>query len=331
MPVQLPSAIRRTGMAVLAAFGLAAATPALADDYPSHSITMIVPFAPGGNVDITARVLAPLLAKELGQAIVIENRSGGGGAIGASAVARAPADGYTLMLGSSGTNATVPATNSRIPYDPIKSFTILGGITTTPSLLVINPRIPAKTFAELVKYAASKSEGLSFGSPGIGSFNHLTLELVKQKSGLHVTHIPYKGAGQAMSDVISGQIDGMFDQSSSSMPMAKEGRVRAIAQLSEHRSPLMPDVPTLAEQGVPGITAEVYTALFAPAALPKPVEERLATALQRAKQNPALRERFQKLGAEVVTLDRAAFQKYAVDEAQRWRDVAKANNITTQD
>ncbi|RXN87844.1 LacI family transcriptional regulator [Achromobacter aloeverae] len=318
-------------MATLFLSAALAATPALADDYPSHPITMIVPFAPGGNVDITARVLAPLLTKELGRAIVIENRSGGGGAIGASAVARAPADGYTLMLGSSGSNATVPATNSRVPYDPIKNFTILGGVTTTPSLLVVNPRIPAKTFEDLVKYSLGKPEGLSFGSPGIGSFNHLTLELVKQKSRLHVTHIPYKGAGQAMSDVISGQIDGMFDQSSSSMPIAQEGRIRAIAQLSEHRSPLMPDVPTLAEQGVPGVTAEVYTALFAPAGLPKAVEARLAAALAHAKQDPALRERFQKLGAEVVAMDQVAFLQYATEEAQRWRDLAKANNITTQD
>ncbi|WP_454689023.1 Bug family tripartite tricarboxylate transporter substrate binding protein [Achromobacter aloeverae] len=331
MPFRLPRLARRAGTTLLALAAAAAASPALADDYPNHPITMVVPFAPGGNVDITARVLAPLLTKELGRAIVIENRSGGGGAIGASSVARAPADGYTLMLGSSGSNATVPATNSHTPYDPIKDFTILGGVTTTPSLLVVNPKVPAKTFDELVKYSLSKRDGLSFGSPGIGSFNHLTLELVKQKSRLRATHIPYKGAGQAMSDVISGQIDGMFDQSSSSMPIAQEGRIRAIAQLSERRSPLMPDVPTLAEQGVPGVTAEVYTALFAPAGLPKAVETRLATALQHAKQDPALQERFRKLGAEVVTMDQAAFQQYAAEEVQRWRDVAKANHISTQD
>lgn len=330
MHLKFRLALPVTVAAVFAATAIAFVTPARADGYPNHPITMIVPFAPGGNVDITARVLAPLLAKELGRAIVIENRSGGGGAIGTAATARAPADGYTLMLGSSGSNATVPAINSKIPYDPIKSFTILGGVTTTPSLLVVNPKVPAANFGELVKYSISKPEGLSMASPGVGSFNHLTLELVKRKSKLRATHIPYKGSGQAMGDVISGQVDGMFDQSSSSMPIAKEGRLKVIAQLSEHRSALLPDVPTLAEQGVPGVTAAVYTALFAPAGLPRPVEQKLVAALQHARQDAALQERFRKLGAEVVSMDQAAFHKYAVEEVRRWREVAKANHITVQ-
>lgn len=329
MQIRFTSITHCLGVALLTATALSTAS-AFADDYPTQPITMIVPFAPGGNVDITARVVAPLLSKELGQTIVVENRSGGGGVIGASAVARAKPDGYTLMLGSSGTNATVPATNHSIPYDPIKSFAILGGVTTTPSLLVITPNIPVKTFDELVKYSLTKPDGLSFGSPGVGSFNHLTLELVKPKSKLRVTHIPYKGAGQAMGDVMSGQIDGMFDQSSSSMAAVKDGRIMAIAQLSDRRSPLLPDVPTLAEQGIPGVTAEVYTALFAPAGLPKDVEKKLADALQKAKQDEELQRRFTQLGAEVVTMDQAAFQRYAADEFQRWRDVAAANNISVQ-
>lgn len=334
LPACFLSPVRYAGAyaaALLLATGLITTTAARADDYPSHPITIVVPFAPGGNVDISARVLAPILSKELGRSVVVENRSGAGGALGAPYVARAPADGYTLMLGSSGTNSTVPATNDQIPYDPIKSFTILGGVTTTPSLLVVSNKVPAKTFDELVKYSMTKPGGLSFGSPGVGSFNHLTLELVKEKSKLHVTHIPYKGAGQAMSDVISGQLDGMFDQSSSSMPMAKQGQIRIIAQLSDRRSALLPDVPTLAEQGVPGVTAKVYTALFAPANLPKPVEKRLVAALEKARQDPAVQERFRALGSEVVTMDQRAFEQYAKADLQLWKEVAKTNHITTHD
>jgi tripartite-type tricarboxylate transporter receptor subunit TctC len=327
-PLRLSRA--RFGTAVMTLAALLAG-PATADDYPSRPITMVVAFAPGGNVDITARTLAPALSKALGQTVLIDNRAGGGGMIGATATARSAPDGYTLMLGSSGTNATVPAINRNVAYDPIKSFTIIGGVSTTPSLLVVSQKVKASSFAELVKQSTTSTEGLSFGSPGVGSFNHLTLELVKQKSALRATHIPYKGAGQAMTDVISGQIDGMFDQSSSSMPVVRDGRIKAIAQLSERRSPLLPDVPTLAEQGVPGVTASVYTAVFAPAGLPKAIEVKLVAALQSARQDPAVRERLRTLGAEVLTLDQAGFQAYAAQEAQRWRDVAKANNITAQD
>jgi len=323
--------VNRLAPLALATAAALAASSALAADYPSRPITMVVAFAPGGNVDITARTLAPALSKALGQTVVVDNRAGGGGMIGASAVARATPDGYTLMLGSSGTNATVPAVNHSVSYDPIKSFTIIGGVSTTPSLLVVSTQVKASNFQELLKYSTTKPEGLSFGSPGVGSFNHLTLALVKQKAPLRVTHVPYKGAGQAMTDVMSGQIDGMFDQSSSSMPAVRDGRIKAIAQLSERRSPLLPDVPTLAEQGVPGVTAEVYTALFAPAGLPKDVEAKLVAALQSARQDPAVQERLHALGAEVVTMDQARFQAHATEEARRWRDLAKANHITAQD
>lgn len=324
-------ACSRFASLALALLAVLCVSPALAADYPSRPITMIVAFASGGNVDITARTLAPALSKALGQTVIVDNRAGGGGMIGAASVARAVPDGYTLMLGSSGTNATVPAINHNVGYDPIKSFTIIGGVSTTPSLLVVSTKVKATNFQDLLKYSTSQPEGLSFGSPGMGSFNHLTLELVKQKAPLRVTHIPYKGAGQALTDVISGQIDGMFDQSSSSMGAVRDGRIKVIAQLSERRSPLLPDVPTLAEQGVAGVTAAVYTAVFAPAGLPKPIEAKLVAALQSARQDPAVQERLRALGAEVVTLDQAHFHLYATEEAQRWRDLAKVNNIHEQE
>lgn len=320
---------RRVTMLALALALAASATQA--QDYPNRPITLVVAFAPGGNVDITARTLAPMLGKALGQTVVVDNRAGGGGMIGAAYVARATPDGYTLMLGSSGTNATVPAVNRNVAYDPIKSFTIIGGVTTTPSLLVVNAKIPVNNFAELVKLAATRPNGLSFGSPGVGSFNHLTLELVRQKTSFKVTHIPYKGAGQAMGDVVSGQIDGMFDQSSSSMAFVRDGRVKAIAQLSDRRSPLLPDVPTLSELGVQGVNAAVYTALFAPAGLPKALEAKLVAALEQARQDPVVQERFRNLGSDMVTSGQAAFLDYATQEAQRWRDLARADNITVQD
>jgi len=319
--------LRRRQM-LAGALGTAISAPALAQErWPTRPIVVVAPFSPGGNVDITARLLAPLLSRALGQPVVVENRAGGAGMIGANAVARSAPDGHTLMLGTSGTNATVPAVNRTVPYHPVNDFTILGGITTTPSLLVLFPGIAADNFGELLKLAAGRADGVNIGLPGVGSFNHLVLELVRRRSGLKATHIPYKGGGQAIGDVVSGQLDGLLDQATSSMPFVRDGRIKVIAQLSKTRSAVLPDVPTLAEQGVDGIDTPVYTALFAPANLPRSIQNRLASALTVAKQDRAVRERFRLLGSEMNDLPQADFQEYAVQEFARWSDVVNTYRI----
>jgi len=319
--------LRRRQM-LACALGTAVSAPALTQTrWPTRPVVVVAPFSPGGNVDITARLLAPLLSRELSQPVVVENRAGGAGMIGANAVARSAPDGYTLMLGTSGTNATVPAVNRNVPYHPVSSFTILGGITTTPSLLVLSLGIAADSFGELLKIAAERTDGVNIGSPGVGSFNHLVLELVRRRSGLKATHIPYKGGGQAIGDVVSGQLDGLLDQATSSMPFVRDGRIKVIAQLSKTRSVVLPDVPTLAEQGVDDIDTPVYTALFAPANLPRSIQNRLTSALTIAKQDRAVRERFHLLGSEMNDLPQAAFQEYAAQEFARWSDVVNTYRI----
>lgn len=297
-----------------------------ASDYPTRPITLIVPFAPGGNVDANARALGPLLAKQLGQPVVIENRAGAGGTIGSTLVARAPADGYTLMVGSSGSHATAPAFMNA-SYDPAKDFTALGGISVTPSVIVVPTASPAKTYAELIALSRTQASGLNMGSPGTGSLNHLTTELLKQKTGLNATHIPYKGAGPALTDLMGGQLDAMVDQLSSSSPLIASGRLRAIAQTGTARSPLLPDVPTLREQQVQDADVTVYTGLFAPAGLPDSVKTKLVDALQQALQNPEFQERLKAMGSEPMTMTQPEFADFSASEAKRWRDVIVSTGL----
>lgn len=317
--MHVPNIFRRLGSGALLA---AALLPGLsqADGYPNRPITLIVPFAPGGNVDANARALGPVLAKQLGQAVVIDNRAGAGGTIGSALVARAPADGYTLMVGSSGTHATAPAFMNA-SYDPVKDFTALGAISVTPSVVVVATASPVKNYAELLASSRTRTTGLNMGSPGTGSLNHLTTELLKQKTGLNATHIPYKGAGPALTDLMGGQLDAMVDQLSSSSPLIASGRLRAIAQTGTTRSPLLPDVPTLREQQVQDADVTVYTGLFAPAGLPADVKAKLITALQQAVQSPEFKERLKALGSEPLPMTQPEFADFVASEAKRWRDV----------
>jgi len=320
----------RNPAALLAAFlACAAIAPAAAQAYPDKPITVIVAFAPGGNVDATARAIGPALSRELGQPVVIDNRGGAGGTIGSALVARARPDGYTLMVGSTATNATAPAF-LKAPYDPVDSFTPIGGISITPSVVVVPPSTPAQTYAELVQLSKSRPSGLNMGSPGTGSLNHLTTELLKEKTGLNATHIPYKGAGPALSDLMGGQIDAMVDQISSSAPFIASGRLRAVAQTGTHRSRLLPDVPTLREQGVAGVDVAVYTGLFAPAGLPDAVRDTLVRALHAALRDPEVQTRLQAQGSEALDMTQEAFAGFVAEEAARWRKVIETAGISPE-
>jgi len=297
--------------------------------YPERPITIVVAFAPGGNVDATARALAPSLARALGQSVVIDNRAGAGGTIGSNLVARAQPDGYTLMVGSTATNATAPAF-MKASYDPVSSFTPIGGISTTPSVVVISPALNVSTYKDLVAASKSRANGLNMGSPGTGSLNHLTTELLKQKTGLNAIHIPYKGAGPALTDLMGNQLDAMVDQLSSSAPFLDSGKLRAVAQTGATRSALLPDVPTLREQGIKDVDVQVYTGLFAPAGVPTDVREALVKALAQAMQDKEFLNRLKTQGSDPLQLSQSEFAAYVASEAKRWRDVIETSGIAAQ-
>ncbi len=315
-------------LAIALAVSVLPATHAVAA-YPEKPVTIVVAFAPGGNVDATARALAPSLAKTLGQPVVIDNRAGAGGTIGSSMVARAKPDGYTLMVGSTATNATAPAF-MKATYDPVTSFTAIGGISTTPSVVVISPAMNASTYQELVATSKLRTGGLNMGSPGTGSLNHLTTELLKQKTGLNAIHVPYKGAGPALTDLMGSQLDAMVDQISSSAPFLDSGKLRAVAQTGATRSPLLPNVPTLREQGVQDVDVAVYTGLFAPADLPAETRDVLVRALKIALEDEDFLTRLKAQGSEPLRMSQPEFSSYVADEAKRWRDVIETSGIAAQ-
>lgn len=309
--------------------GAALQTPTFADtQWPTRPITLVVPFSPGGNIDFTARAVSESLSKTLGQPVIIENRAGAGGIIGAAYVARANPDGYTLLLGNSGPNAVANAVSQKVPYDGVKSFTIIGGITTNPTVLTISTQIPATDFAQFNAYAKSVDGGASIGTAGNGSFTHLAAELIRTAAGTPMTVIPYKGTGPAAADLMGHALDAMVDQVTTAAPLIKDGRVKAVAQLGPTRSPLLPDVPTLAEQGFPAVDATLYTGIFAPANLPEPIAEKLASALSTALADPVVQKRYRDMGAEPSSMTRSEFMTYVTAEAQRWADAARASGIS---
>ncbi|KGD96794.1 hypothetical protein JL37_08070 [Achromobacter sp. RTa] len=307
-------------------------TAALAQtSYPERPVTIVAPFAPGGNTDFVIRSVSELLAKSLGKPVIVENRAGAGGVIGTAYVAHAKPDGYTLLLASTGTNAMANAVSKRIAYDGVKSFTVLGGLTTNPAVLTISTQNPANDFAGFKAYAQHKEGGVSLGTAGVGSFTHLAAEMLRTAGGLPMTPVAYKGTGPAATDLMGHTIDGMVDQITTALPLIREGRVKAIAQLGQTRSPLLPDVPTIAEQGVNGAEATLYTGVFGPAGLDPAVAAKLSAALQEALRDPALQKRYRDMGAEPWMQDQAAFQRHVDAEAAHWVEAARKSNVSIDD
>jgi tripartite-type tricarboxylate transporter receptor subunit TctC len=287
--------------AVVSGCGQAALAQGTAD-YPHRAIRIIVPLAPGGNVDIVARTLADQVSKSLGQAVLVENRPGASSLVGTQFVARSPADGYTL-LAVANTFATVPLIVASPGYDPLKDFT---GITLTclvPQVLVANPAFPARSVKELVELARSQPGKISYASSGNGSTGHMAAELFNRQAGVTMLHVPYKGNSQALVDVISGQVAMMFDQVSTSTPQIRAGKVRAIAVTSLARSPLLPDVPTVDESGVPGYEDITFNGMVAPAGTPRAALVRLNRAVAEAVRAPDLYKRFIERGVELKASD----------------------------
>lgn len=295
---------------------------ALAQAWPSKPIRLVVPFPPGGPTDILGRAVGAKLGELLGQSVIIDNRGGAGGGIGADNVAKSPPDGYSLLLGTTGTHTINPNLYSKLPYDPIRDFAPVSLVVKYLNILVVNPSVPAKSVAELIAMARQKPGQVTFGSAGNGSSNHLTGEMLATMTGVKMQHVPYKGSGPALNDVIAGQINFMFDQYSTVGPNIKAGKLRAIGIATKQRHPLLPDVPTIGES-IPGFEVSPWYGLFAPAGTPKEIIARLNTELTKVMKSQEINDRMTTLGWDPVTNSPEEFTAQIKSELAIWADVVK--------
>ena len=311
----------------IAALLLACAMPlaALGQGYPSKPIRFVVPYPAGGPLDTVARLLAQRVGESLGQPIVVDNKPGAGGNIGADAVAKSPADGHTLLMGAVATHAINPTLYPSIPYDAARDFIPVTQIASTPNVLVVHPSVPARDVREFIAYAKSNPGRLNFGSGSTGSAGHLAGELFKSMAGIDMTHVPYKGAAPAMQDLVGGQIQLMFDNLGSSLGQIQAGKVKALAVTTARRSDLARELPTIAESGLPGFDVSTWFGLFVPAGTPKPIVDKLHAEFARALGQADLRERMVKLGVEPVTSRPEEFAAYIRSEAEKYARVIKAS------
>jgi tripartite-type tricarboxylate transporter receptor subunit TctC len=309
-----------------ALLGLAAAA-APAQPYPAKPIRMVVTFPPGGAPDTLARLFAD--KAQLGQSVVVDNRPGAGGNIGADFVAKAAPDGYTLVMGTVGTHSINGALYSKMPYDMVKDFTPVAHVASAPNLLVVTNELPVKTVAELIAYMKANPNKLSFGSPGIGTSVHVSGELFKSLTGTSMTHVPYKGRQFAIPDLVGGQIQLMFDNMPSALPMAREGKIRALAQTTATRSAAAPDVPTVAET-VPGFEATTWFAVFAPAGTPAEAVNRINAELQRVFKLPDVADKLKALGLEPAISTPDELARFQASEITKWAKVVKESGAKAE-
>ena len=309
---------------------LAAGSRASAQDYPSRPVTFIIPFPPGGSTTIVVRSVSDRLGEVLGQQIIIDNRGGAGGTVGTKALARSEPDGYTIGLGYSGTLAIGPNLYPNAGYDPRKDFAAIGRIGTAPNTLVVHPSFPAKNVAELVAYAKANPGKLNYGSAGVGTVSHICGEYFATAAGIKLVHVPYKGTGPALSDLIGGHIPMAFAPIPATYSNAKEGNMRMLAVTSAKRSSLAPDIPTIAEQGVPGFESGSWQGILAPKGTPEAVVQRLNAELVRAIRSPDVRARLAGQGAEVVTMTPAEQDQFFANERKRWAEVVAAGGIRAE-
>ncbi len=302
--------------------GLAAAQP-----YPTKSIRLIVPWAPGGNVDITGRIIGAALTESLGQIVVVDNRAGGGGTIGASMVAKSVPDGYTLLMGSSGSVTAGPAVYANMPYDPVKDFAPVGMVQIVPMIVITNPKVPVNNLKELIALAKERSNKITMASSGTGSSNHLAIELFNTMAGVKFIHVPYKGSGPALAELLGGQVETMIDQLTSSIGFIREGRLKAIAVTTNVRSSVMPNIPTLEEAGLKGFEANTFTGILAPAGAPKAVVDRLHADIIKALRTAPVREKFQNLGADPQERSVRDFGDFIRADLDKWKKVGAAAGV----
>jgi tripartite-type tricarboxylate transporter receptor subunit TctC len=322
----------RARSVLISCFGIVAAFAAVAEaraaEYPARPIKLVVPYAAGGPTDVLGRLVGEYLGRDLKQAVFVENKAGAQGAIGADAVARSEPDGYTLFVTAASIIVLNPMLYKKLPYDP-KDFRMLALVTDLPVVMEVHPSVPARTVAEFVAYARQNPGKINFGSAGTGGTIHLAGEMFKQMAGIEMTHVPYKGAGPALTDLLSGNIQVMFDTLSTALPPVKSGMVRALGVSSAERSPDLPDVPTIAESGYPDYRVSVWYGIAAPAKLPDDIAQKIGASLDRALNDDTFRASLEKIGFPVFRPRSAAdIAEFIAADRARWSGVIKAQNIS---
>jgi tripartite-type tricarboxylate transporter receptor subunit TctC len=324
---RLPSPSRAlrglAALAVVAGMLHAAPAPAQAPAYPTKPVRLVVPFPAGGTTDILARAVAQKLSEAWGQSVVVDNRPGAGGNIGSELVAKAAPDGYTLLMGTVGTHAINPSLYAKMPYDHVKDFTPVILVAGVPNVLVVNPAVPAQTVAELIAYAKANPGKLNFASSGSGTSIHLSGELFKVLTGVQITHVPYKGSSPALTDLVGGQVQMMFDNLPSSLQFIKGNRLRALAVTSTTRAAALPDVPTMVEAGVPGFEASSWFGVLAPAGTPREVVARINAEVAKWLATPDAREKMSAQGAIAAGGTPEDFARHIGAETAKWAKVVK--------
>ena len=315
------------GLALLASIVALHPLQAVAQSFPEHPIKLISPWPPGGSNDTFSRLIASRLNKALGQPVVVENRPGATGTLGVGQVARAPADGYTIVMGSSPTHATAAAIYPTLTYDPVRDFAPVTMVGTVSNVLVVHPSVPAKTVQELIALARHKPGELAFASAGNGSSQHLSGEMFKVMTGVDMLHVPYKGAAPAVADILAGHVKLGFHNMPDVVPHLKTGGLRAITVTAARRAAALPDVPTIAESGVPGYAAEVWFGVFAPAGTPRPVIDRLHAEISKTLTDSEIKGKLEALGNEVSGIGPDAFAAYVETEVTRWAEIAKKAGV----
>lgn len=311
--------------ACVAAVAMACAPLVPAQTYPAKPVRIVVPFPPGGTSDILARTIGPRLTAEWGQPVVVDNRPGASGNIAAEHVARSPGDGYTLFITTVGIHAIHPSLYSKLPFDAIRDFTPVTNLVMLPSVLTVHPSIPVRTVKELIALAKKRPGDLAYSSAGSGSQPHLTAEMFKTMAGVNLLHVPYKGAAQQLTDLVAGHVALTFATAPSAVPFIKSGQMRAIGVSSGKRASALPDVPTIAEAGVPGYEAVGWNGLMGPANLPAPVLEKIHSTVVKIFNLPEVRNRMVSLAADPVTTTPAEFGAYIKAEIGKWAKVVKAS------
>lgn len=307
------------------------ATVAQGQSYPVKPLRFVVPFPPGGPLDIMARGIGAKLQEAWGQPVVVENKPGAGGGIGADAVAKSPGDGYTLLMGAVSTHAINPWLYASIPYDPVKDFIPVTLVAQVPNILVVNPGVPVKSVKELIAYAKAKPGALSFASGSTGSTGHLAGELFKTMAGVDMVHVPYKGAAPAMFDLLAGQTQLMFDNIANALPQVKAGKLRALAVTTTKRSPAVPDLPTLDEAGLAGFDLTTWFGVFVPARTPPGVVDRLNAEIVRALSSAELRDRLTAMGTEPPTITKPSdFAAFVQRESAKYAQVVKTSGARVE-